>query len=90
MRMPIRMGEMPMSTQSVMAQSYEALLASMADDAAQLQQAAVRCESLIPHVVGKLQQARIQLTAAVFRERAERLDQIVSFVRSTENKQKLH
>jgi hypothetical protein len=36
-----------------------------------------------------MQQARIQLTAAVFRERAERLDQIVTFVRSTENKDKL-
>jgi hypothetical protein len=78
-----------MSTQSVTGRTYETLLASMADDAAQLQQAALRCESLIPHVVGKMQQARIQLTAAVFREQAERLDQIVSFVRSTENKQKL-
>ena len=78
-----------MSTQAVVGRSYESLLASMADDAAQLEQAALRCESLIPHVVGKMQQARIQLTAAVFRERAERLDQIVTFVRSTENKDKL-
>ncbi len=72
-----------MSTNAV---SYETLLSSMAEDATQLQIAALKCESLIPLVTGKLQQARIQLTAAVFRERAERLDQIVTFVRSTENK----
>jgi hypothetical protein len=71
-----------MSTNAV---TYESLLATMAEDATQLQIAALKCESMIPLITGKMQQARIQLTAAVFREKAERLDQLVSFVRNEEN-----
>jgi hypothetical protein len=65
--------------------TYENLLETMSEDAMQLEIAALKCESLIPHVAGELQKARIQLTAAVFREKAERLDLIVNFVRGTEN-----
>jgi hypothetical protein len=70
---------------STIAVTYETLLANMAEDAMQLQIAALKCESLIPHVAGRMQRARIQLTAAVFREKAERLDQLVSFVRNEDN-----
>jgi hypothetical protein len=64
--------------------TYEAMLSAMAEDATQLHIAALKCESLIPHVVGQLQRARIQLTAAVFREKSSRLELLVNFVRSTE------
>jgi len=67
--------------------TYENLLETMSADATQLEIAALKCEALIPHVAGELQKARIGLTAAVFREKAERLDLIVNFVRGTENDQ---
>jgi hypothetical protein len=67
------------------AMTYKNMLETMSEDATQLEIAALKCEALIPHVAGELQKARIQLTAAVFREKAGRLDLILNFVRGTEN-----
>jgi hypothetical protein len=64
--------------------TYDEMLATMAEDATQLHTAALKMESLIPFVTGKLQRARIELTAAVLREKCWRIERILNFVKSTE------
>lgn len=71
---------------SATAVTYEEMLATMAEDATQLHIAALKMESLIPYVTGKLQRARIELTAAVLREKCWRIERVLNFVKSTETK----
>ncbi len=66
--------------------TYDEMLATMAEDATQLEMAALKMESLIPLVTGKLQRARIELTAAVLREKCWRIERMLNFVKSTETK----
>jgi hypothetical protein len=82
-REEMTMEEPAMSSTAV---TYEEMLATMAEDATQLHIAALQMESLIPLVTGKLQKARIALTAAVLREKCWRIERMLNFVRSTETK----
>ncbi len=81
--MEMAMKEAHMSSGAV---TYEEMLDAMAEDATQLHIAALKMESLVPYVTGTLQRARIELTAAVLREKCWRIERMLNFVKSTENK----